>query len=94
MSDSTSFAINNQATSQQKLEYEITYKNNSVKVLQNVKLKDSVPLDTTFGSINCQSTPSGITGCTATHNNGQLEWVLTGNLPPSATGTVRFCVSP
>lgn len=94
VSDSTSFAINNQATSQQKLEYEITYKNNSVKVLQNVKLKDSVPLDTTFGSINCQSTPSGITGCTATHNNGQLEWVLTGNLPPSATGTVRFCVSP
>lgn len=90
-SDSLGFLVNNQATKQQNLEYEITYKNNSVKNLQNVKVKDSLPTGTNFGDVSCRVTPSGNT-CNATHSGEVLEWSLTGLLKPSATGTLRFCV--
>ncbi|RLL39206.1 DUF11 domain-containing protein [Acinetobacter cumulans] len=91
-SDSLGFLVNNEATKQQNLEYEITYKNNSVKNLQNVKVKDSLPTGTNFGSVSCPLTPSGNT-CSATHSGDVLEWTLTGLLKPSATGTLRFCVT-
>ncbi len=91
-SDSSGFLVNNQATKQQNLEYEITYKNNSVKNLQNVKVKDSLPNGTNFGSVSCRVTPSDNT-CSATHSGEVLEWTLTGMLKPSATGTLRFCVT-
>lgn len=91
-SDSSGFLVNNEATKQQNLEYEITYKNNSVKNLQNVKVKDSLPTGTNFGSLSCGLTPSGNT-CNATRSGEVLEWSLTGLLKPSATGTLRFCVS-
>ncbi|MCT9272114.1 prealbumin-like fold domain-containing protein [Acinetobacter baumannii] len=91
-SDSLGFLVNNEATKQQNLEYEITYKNNSVKNLQNVKVKDSLPTGTNFGSVSCRLTPSGNT-CNATRSGEVLEWTLTGLLKPSATGTLRFCVS-
>ncbi|WP_049069403.1 prealbumin-like fold domain-containing protein [Acinetobacter pittii] len=91
-SDSSGFLVNNEATKQQNLEYEITYKNNSVKNLQNVKVKDSLPTGTNFGSLSCGLTPSGNT-CNATRSGEVLEWTLTGLLKPSTTGTLRFCVS-
>lgn len=91
-SDSLGFLVNNQATKQQNLEYEITYKNNSVKNLQNVKVKDSLPIGTNFGSVSCGLKPSGNT-CSATHSGDVLEWTLTDLLKPSATGTLRFCVT-
>ncbi|MDM1019325.1 hypothetical protein QSV37_03210 [Acinetobacter sp. VNK23] len=91
-SDSLGFLVNNQATKQQNLEYEITYKNNSVKNLQNVKVKDSLPTGTNFGDVSCRVTPGGNT-CNATHSGEVLEWTLTGLLKPSATGTLRFCVT-
>ena len=91
-SDSLGFLVNNEATKQQNLEYEITYKNNSVKNLQNVKVKDSLPTGTNFGSVSCRLTPSGNI-CNATRSGEVLEWTLTGLLKPSATGTLRFCVS-
>lgn len=91
-SDSLGFLVNNEATKQQNLEYEITYKNNSVKNLQNVKVKDSLPTGTNFGSLSCGLTPSGNT-CNATRSGEVLEWTLTGLLKPSTTGTLRFCVS-
>lgn len=91
-SDSSGFLVNNEATKKQNLEYEITYKNNSVKNLQNVKVKDSLPTGTNFGSLSCGLTPSGNT-CNATRSGEVLEWTLTGLLKPSATGTLRFCVS-
>ncbi|PZO93087.1 MAG: hypothetical protein DI631_07515, partial [Acinetobacter johnsonii] len=91
-SDSSGFLVNNEATKQQNLEYEITYKNNSVKNLQNVKVKDSLPTGTNFGSVSCRLTPSGNI-CNATRSGEVLEWTLTGLLKPSATGTLRFCVS-
>lgn len=91
-SDSSGFLVNNEATKQQNLEYEITYKNNSVKNLQNVKVKDSLPTGTNFGSVSCRLTPSGNI-CNATRSGEVLEWVLIGLLKPSATGTLRFCVS-
>lgn len=91
-SDSSGFLVNNEATKQQNLEYEITYKNNSVKNLQNVKVKDSLPTGTNFGSLSCHLIPSGNT-CNATRSGEVLEWTLTGLLKPSATGTLRFCVS-
>jgi uncharacterized repeat protein (TIGR01451 family) len=91
--DTAVFSTVNEATTLDKLEYEITYKNNSVKNLQNVKVKDSVPTGTTFGSISCQSTPSG-NSCDATRTGEALLWQLTGNLTPASSGTVRFCVTP
>ncbi|WP_374295226.1 GEVED domain-containing protein, partial [Acinetobacter sp.] len=91
--DTDVFSTINEATTLDKLEYEITYKNNSVKNLQNVKIKDAVPTGTTFGSISCQSTPSG-NSCTPTRTGEALLWQLTGNLSPASSGTVRFCVTP
>lgn len=91
-SDTNAFVTTNQAAKQDNLEYEITYKNNSTKKLQNVKVKDSLPIGTNFGSVSCSLTPSGNT-CNATHSGEVLEWNLTGLLNPSASGTLRFCVS-
>ncbi|MEG2265407.1 MAG: hypothetical protein RSC68_13860 [Acinetobacter sp.] len=90
--DSNGFVTNNEVQKIDKLEYEITYKNNSSKKLQNVKIKDSLPMGTNFGSISCASTPSGNT-CSATNSGSSLQWNLTGVLNPSATGYLRFCVT-
>jgi len=91
-SDTHAFVTTNQAAKQDNLEYEITYKNNSTKKLQNVKVKDSLPIGTNFGSVSCSLTPSGNT-CNTSHSGDYLEWSLTGLLNPSASGTLRFCVS-
>lgn len=91
-SDTNAFVTTNQAAKQDNLEYEITYKNNSTKKLQNVKVKDSLPIGTNFGSMSCRLTPSGNT-CNTSHSGDYLEWSLTGLLNPSASGTLRFCVS-
>jgi uncharacterized repeat protein (TIGR01451 family) len=91
-SDTNPFVITNQAAKQNNLEYEITYKNNTTKKLQNVKVKDSLPIGTNFGSVSCGLTPSGNT-CNTNRSGDYLEWSLTGLLNPSASGTLRFCVS-
>ena len=90
--DQNVFVTNNQANKQDNLEYEITYKNNSVKKLQNVKIKDSLPTGTNFGSVSCVITPSG-NSCNSSRSGDNLEWTLTGLLNPSASGTLRFCVA-
>ena len=90
-SDTNTFVTTNQANKQDNLEYEITYKNNSVKNIQNVKVKDSLPIGTNFGSMSCNSTPSGNT-CNTSHSGDYLEWNLTGLLNSAATGSLRFCV--
>ncbi|OTG69507.1 hypothetical protein B9T25_02760 [Acinetobacter sp. ANC 4470] len=89
--DKNPFVINNQAQKKDNLEYEIIYKNNSTKKLQNVKIQDSLPTGTAFGSISCASTPSGNT-CSSSNSGSSLQWDLTGVLNPIATGTLRFCV--
>jgi len=91
-SDTNAFVTTNQASKQDNLEYEITYKNNSTKKLQNVKVKDSLPIGTNFGSMSCRLIPSGNT-CNTNRSGDYLEWSLTGLLNPSASGTLRFCVS-
>lgn len=91
-SDISAFVTTNQVAKQDNLEYEITYKNNSIKKLQNVRVKDSLPTGTNFGSMSCSLTPSGNT-CNTSHSGDYLEWSLTGLLNPSASGTLRFCVS-
>ncbi|SDY55096.1 beta strand repeat-containing protein [Acinetobacter kyonggiensis] len=90
--DSNGFVTNNEVQKIDNLEYEIIYKNNSSKKLQNVKIKDSLPIGTNFGSISCASTPSGNT-CSATSLGSSLQWNLTGVLNPAATGALRFCVT-
>ena len=90
--DQNQFAVMNQANNVDHLEYEITYKNNSTKKLQNVKVKDSLPIGTNFGSMSCRLIPSGNT-CNTNRSGDYLEWSLTGLLNPSASGTLRFCVS-
>lgn len=91
-SDTNAFVTTNQAAKQDNLEYEITYKNYSTKKLQNVKVKDSLPIGTNFGSMSCRLIPSGNT-CNTNRSGDYLEWSLTGLLNPSASGTLRFCVS-
>ncbi|OTG96703.1 hypothetical protein B9T24_08275 [Acinetobacter sp. ANC 4654] len=91
-SDVNAFTVTNQAKKQDNLEYEITYKNNSTKKLQNVKIKDSLPTGTNFGSASCSITPSGNT-CNSTRSGDYLEWNLTGMLNSVATGSLRFCVT-
>lgn len=90
--DQNAFSVNNQARKQDNLEYEIIYKNNSTKKLQNVKIKDSLPKGTNLGSISCISTPSGNT-CSANSSGSSLQWNLTGMLNPAAVGSLRFCVT-
>ncbi|ESK56466.1 beta strand repeat-containing protein [Acinetobacter tjernbergiae] len=91
-SDLNVFTTTNQARKQDNLEYEITYKNNSTKKLQNVKVKDSLPIGTNFGSVSCTTTPTGNT-CNSSRSGDYLEWNLTGLLNPAASGTLRFCVA-
>lgn len=91
-SDLNVFTTTNQARKQDNLEYEITYKNNSTKKLQNVKVKDSLPISTNFGSVSCTTTPTGNT-CNSSRSGDYLEWNLTGLLNPAASGTLRFCVA-
>ncbi|WP_254592243.1 beta strand repeat-containing protein [Acinetobacter bouvetii] len=90
-SDTNAFVMTNQAAKQDNLEYEITYKNNSTKKIQNVKIKDSLPTGTVFGSMICTETPAGNT-CNANNSGNSLEWNLSGMLSPAATGKLRFCV--
>lgn len=90
--DQNAFSVNNQARKQDNLEYEIIYKNNSTKKLQNVKIKDSLPTGTNLGSISCVSTPSGNT-CSANSFGSSLQWNLMGMLNPAAAGSLRFCVT-
>ena len=90
--DQNAFSVNNQAKKQDNLEYEIIYKNNSTKKLQNVKIKDSLPTGTNLGSISCVSTPSGNT-CSTNSSGSSLQWNLTGMLNPAAAGSLRFCVT-
>ncbi|MCF9046957.1 hypothetical protein [Acinetobacter nectaris] len=90
-SDTNVFTTKNEVAQKDYLEYEITYKNSSTKRLQNVKVKDSLPIGTKFGSMECNVTPNGNT-CNANHANSDLEWSLTGLLNPQASGTLRFCV--
>lgn len=89
--DTTAFTTNNQAQSGGYLEYEITYRNNSLKNLVDVSVKDSVPVGTVFKNNSCQITPSPST-CNATNTGDALLWQNTGTLLPNQQGKVRFCV--
>lgn len=88
--DTNPFVTSNQASNGNFLEYEIIYRNNSVKNLIDVSLKDSVPTGTVFQNVSCNVNP---VSCTATHNSGALTWQMTGSLLPNKQGTVRFCVA-
>lgn len=88
-SDTSSFVISNQATSNSFLEYEITYRNNSTKNLVDIVIKDSVPLGTSFRSMECTENPTG--SCSAQHNGDVMIWQTTGILAPAKQGRVRFC---
>ena len=88
--DTTAFTANNQAQSGGYLEYEITYRNNSLKNLVDISIKDTVPVGTVFQSNGCNVTPAGT--CTASKTGDALLWQNTGTLLPSQQGKVRFCV--
>ena len=88
--DITAFTANNQAQSGGYLEYEITYRNNSLKNLVDISIKDTVPVGTVFQSNGCNVTPAGT--CTASKTDDALLWQNTGTLLPSQQGKVRFCV--
>ena len=88
--DTGAFATTNQAQSGGYLEYEITYRNNSLKNLVDISIKDTVPVGTVFQSNGCNVTPAGT--CTASKTGDALLWQNTGILLPSQQGKVRFCV--
>lgn len=88
--DTNPFVTTNQASNGNFLEYEITYRNNSVKNLIDVSLKDSVPTGTVYQSVSCSVNP---VSCAPAHNSGALTWQMTGTLLPNRQGSVRFCVA-
>ena len=88
--DTTAFTTTNQAQSGGYLEYEITYRNNSLKNLVDVSIKDTVPVGTVFKNSNCQVSPAGT--CTASRTGDALLWQNSGTLLPNQQGKVRFCV--
>jgi uncharacterized repeat protein (TIGR01451 family) len=87
--DTNPFAIQNQASKGDYLEYEITYRNNSTRNLVDVVIKDSVPLGTSFQSMACTVTP--MSSCTPAQSGDALTWQTTGLLQPAREGKVRFC---
>ena len=89
--DQDIFKTSNESKSDSYLEYEITYRNNSLKNLVDVVVKDSVPLGTVYKSTSCNTTPVGMT-CTSTQSNSALVWQTAGVLLPNQQGKVRFCV--
>ena len=88
--DTGAFATTNQAQSGGYLEYEITYRNNSLKNLIDISIKDTVPVGTVFKNSNCQVSPAGT--CTASKTGDALLWQTSGTLLPNQQGKVRFCV--
>ena len=88
--DTGAFATTNQAQSGDYLEYEITYRNNSLKNLVDISIKDTVPVGTVFQSNGCNVTPAGT--CTARKTGDALLWQTSGTLLPNQQGKVRFCV--
>ena len=88
--DTGAFATTNQAQSGGYLEYEITYRNNSLKNLIDISIKDTVPVGTVFKNSNCQVSPAGT--CTESKTGDALLWQTSGTLLPNQQGKVRFCV--
>ncbi len=77
---------------QDNLEYEIIYKNNSSKKLQNVKIKDSLPTGTIL-AVSAAPQRLAETRVVQIALGSSLQWNLTGVLNPAATGSLRFCVT-
>jgi uncharacterized repeat protein (TIGR01451 family) len=85
--------------------YSITYSNSSSAPLNLITIHDSVPSFTVSPLACCVNPsssclgsatapfPADITGCAATISGDSIEWVLTGNLAPGSTGTVKFQVT-
>ncbi|HEY0684212.1 MAG TPA: hypothetical protein VGD45_17900 [Steroidobacter sp.] len=78
--------------------YTITYTNHSSGPLTTIKIHDSTPAYTVFNAATCGTLAAGLTNCTTTTAptagaTGNIEWTLTGDLLPGATGTVTFQVT-
>lgn len=85
--------------------YTIAYSNSSSAPLSSITIHDNVPSFTVSPlaccvnpASNClgsatQPFPDNITGCAATINGGSIDWALSGNLAPGASGTVKFQVT-
>jgi len=95
-SDVTAFSTTNSVKSGSWLEYEILYQNNGTKPLSQVVIKDELPALTQFGAAYCQQQPTG-SSCQLTNSptltgGSAIRFLVTGGVPPSAIGSVRFCV--
>lgn len=86
----TGFSLQNEVQNGGYLEYEITYRNNSLKNLVDISVKDSVPSGTIFQNNMCYISPTGI--CTPSKTGDALLWQIGGTLLPNQQGKVRFCV--
>lgn len=86
----TGFSLQNEVPNGGYLEYEITYRNNSLKNLIDISIKDTVPVGTVFKNSNCQVSPAGT--CTESKTGDALLWQTSGTLLPNQQGKVRFCV--
>jgi uncharacterized repeat protein (TIGR01451 family) len=78
--------------------YTITYQNIGQTTLSDLKVTDTTPAFTVYGSGACGTLGSGLSGCTlatkpAAGTAGPLEWRFSGSLAPGATGTVIFTVT-
>jgi len=94
--DIAAFADRNTAKNGDFLEYEIIYTNRSTRNLSEVRVRDFVPSNSLFKAASCQSTPAGsscaVNSQPAVDASGEVSWLISGPVAPSATGRVRFCV--
>jgi uncharacterized repeat protein (TIGR01451 family) len=95
--DNTSFSERNQARNGDFLEYQIAYRNTGTRNLSQVRVRDSLPTGTLFKSAQCGQTPEN-SSCqiveqpTVNAAQGNLNWLITGPVPPAQKGMVHFCV--
>jgi uncharacterized repeat protein (TIGR01451 family) len=78
--------------------YTITYQNIGQTTLSGLKVTDTTPAFTVYGSGACGTLGAGLSGCSlatqpAAGAAGGLEWRFNGSLAPGATGTVNFTVT-
>ena len=81
-----------------RITYTITYTNNAATALRGIRLADTTPPYTRFVSAACVlPLAAGISACSVSASpavgaSGAIEWTLTGDLLPSASGSVQFIV--
>ena len=80
------------------LTYTLSFRNNGVAGVNNLKIEDSVPAYTGFLDAGCGAMPAGVSGCAVStkpeaKQPGLVQWTINGMLAAGASGTVLLRVT-